>query len=173
MENISENDFQCLVTFWKCYIPTNFSHFLSFQKNFISENPPTPTHQHPQKIHHYPHKTHHHTTQKPPKHHHPHHHNNNKKIKDQRKRKLDTKISRRLGSGQREKVRWERVLWVRVEEKVWFLSEGTRSVTCSVRFGLGWLEGKRESRSASGGRWDREETIWCRGWQWRDREEMI
>ena len=33
---------------------------------------------------------------------------------------------------------------MRVEEKVWFLSEGTRSVTCSVRSSLGWLEGKRE-----------------------------
>ena len=31
-----------------------------------------------------------------------------------------------------------------MEERVWFLSEGTRSVTCSVRSGLGWLEGKRE-----------------------------
>ena len=42
MENSPENDFQCLVTFWKCYFPTNFSHFLShflsFQTNFISEN---------------------------------------------------------------------------------------------------------------------------------------
>ena len=31
-----------------------------------------------------------------------------------------------------------------MEERVWFLSEGTRSVTYSVRSGLGWLEGKRE-----------------------------
>ena len=38
MENSSENDFQCLVTFWKCYFLTIFSHFLSFQTNFISEN---------------------------------------------------------------------------------------------------------------------------------------
>ena len=42
MENSSENDFQCLVTFWKCYFPTNFSHFLiyflNFQTNFITEN---------------------------------------------------------------------------------------------------------------------------------------
>ena len=42
MENSPKNDFQCLVTFWKCYFPTNFSHFLnhflSFQTNFISEN---------------------------------------------------------------------------------------------------------------------------------------
>ena len=40
---ILENNFQCLVIFWKCYFPTNFSHFLShflnFQKNFISQNP--------------------------------------------------------------------------------------------------------------------------------------
>ena len=77
---ILENNFQCLVTFWKYYFPTKFSHFLNFQTNFISQNPPPPppTHQHPQKIHHYPHKTHHHTTQKLPKQHHPHHH---KKIK--------------------------------------------------------------------------------------------
>ena len=33
---------------------------------------------------------------------------------------------------------------MRIEERVWFLSEGTRSVTCSVRSGLGWLEGKKE-----------------------------
>ena len=133
IENSPENDFQYLVTFWKCYFPTNFSHFLSFQKNFISENPPPPppTHQHSQKIHHYPHKIHHHTTQKPPKH--PTHTTTTTK-----------KISRRLGLGQKENVRWERVKWVRVEKKVWFLSEGTRSVTCSVRSGLGWLEGKRE-----------------------------
>ena len=36
---ILENNFQCLVTFWKCYFPTNLSHFLSFQTNFISQNP--------------------------------------------------------------------------------------------------------------------------------------
>ena len=73
MENSPKNDFQCLVvTFWKCYFLTNFSPFLSFQTNFILENPPPPTHHHPQKIPHYLHNTHHHTTQKPPKHHHPH-----------------------------------------------------------------------------------------------------
>ena len=42
MENNSENDFQCLVTFWKCYFPTSashfLSHFLSFQTNFIAKN---------------------------------------------------------------------------------------------------------------------------------------
>ena len=42
MENSSENDFRCLVTFWKCYFPTNalyfLSHFLNFQINFIIEN---------------------------------------------------------------------------------------------------------------------------------------
>ena len=47
MENNPKNNFQCLVTFWKYYFPTNFSHFLShflsFQKNFISENPPLST----------------------------------------------------------------------------------------------------------------------------------
>ena len=41
---ILENNFQCLVIFWKCYFPTNFSHFLNhflnFQTNFISQNPP-------------------------------------------------------------------------------------------------------------------------------------
>ena len=46
MENSLKNNLQCLVIFWKCYFPTNFSHFLSyflsFQKNFISENPPPP-----------------------------------------------------------------------------------------------------------------------------------
>ena len=81
-----ENNFQCLVTFWKCYFPINFSHFLNFQTNFISQNPPPPTHQHPQK---------------PPKRHHPHHHNNNnqkkkKKIKDQRE-KADQRWDRPRG----------------------------------------------------------------------------
>ena len=57
MENSSKNNFQCLAIFWKCYFPTKFSHFLSFQTNFISENPPAPTHQHLQKIHHHPHTT--------------------------------------------------------------------------------------------------------------------
>ena len=37
---ILENNFQCFVTFWKCYFLTNFSHFLNhflnFQTNFIS-----------------------------------------------------------------------------------------------------------------------------------------
>ena len=51
MENSLENNFQCLVTFWKCYFSTNFSHFLAhflnFQTNFISENPPPPIHKHP------------------------------------------------------------------------------------------------------------------------------
>ena len=33
---ILENNFQYLVTFWKCYFSTNFSHFRSFQTNFGS-----------------------------------------------------------------------------------------------------------------------------------------
>ena len=103
MENSPENDFQCLVTFWKCYFPTNFSHFLSFQTNFILENPPAPAHQHPQKMHRYPHKTYHHTTQKPPKHHHPHHHNNNnKKIRDQREKDWEIE-GKRDRSGKRDR----------------------------------------------------------------------
>ena len=43
---ILENNFQCSVTFCKCYFLTNFSHFLShflsFQTNFISQNPLSP-----------------------------------------------------------------------------------------------------------------------------------
>ena len=35
---------------------------------------------------------------------------------------------------------------MRVEERVWFLSEGTRLVTRNVRSGLGWLEGKRDEK---------------------------
>ena len=31
---------------------------------------------------------------------------------------------------------------MRVEERVWFLSEGTRSVTCSVQSDLGWSKGR-------------------------------
>ena len=60
---ILENNFQCLVTFWKYYFPTKFSHFLnhflSFQTNFISEN------------HHHPHTNTHRkstTSQNPPPH---------------------------------------------------------------------------------------------------------
>ena len=37
MKIILENIFKCLVVFWKCYFPTSFSHFLSFQTNFIIE----------------------------------------------------------------------------------------------------------------------------------------
>ena len=98
MENSLKNYFQCLVIFWKCYFPTNFSHFISFQTNFILENPPPPTHQHLQKIDHYPHKTHHHTTQKPPNHHHPHHHNNNNKKKSKiKERKIERLKEREIG----------------------------------------------------------------------------
>ena len=32
---VLENIFKCLVTFWKCKFSTSFSHFLSFQTNFI------------------------------------------------------------------------------------------------------------------------------------------
>ena len=81
---ILENNFQCLVIFWKYYFPRNFSHFLaifSTSKQILC------------------HKTHHHTTQKPPKCHHPHHHNNNKKkISNQRdqadRRESDRWLSR-------------------------------------------------------------------------------
>ena len=42
MKIVVENIFMCLVLFWKCYFPTNFSHFLSYflniQTNFITEN---------------------------------------------------------------------------------------------------------------------------------------
>ena len=95
MENSLKNYFQCLVIFWKCYFPTNFSHFISFQTNFILENPPPPTHQRLQKIDHYPHKTHHHTTQKPPNHHHPHHHNNNNKKKSKIKERKSERLKER------------------------------------------------------------------------------
>ena len=41
-EIVVENIFMCLVLFWKCYFPTNFSHFLSYflsiQTNFITKN---------------------------------------------------------------------------------------------------------------------------------------
>ena len=136
MENSPKNDFQCLVvTFWKCYFPTNFSHFLSFQTNFILENPPPSTHQHSQRIHHYLHNTHHHTTQKPPKHHHPHHHNNNKKIRDQREKadqrmaatrsKGDDMTQRRMG---RSRGRWRLNLVQKSK-----LREGGRESDCKLR----------------------------------------
>ena len=42
MKIVVENIFMCLVLFWKCYFPTNFSrflgYFLSIQTNFITEN---------------------------------------------------------------------------------------------------------------------------------------
>ena len=42
MKIIIENNFICLVLFWKCYFPTKFSrfldYFLSIQTNFIAEN---------------------------------------------------------------------------------------------------------------------------------------
>ena len=49
MKFVVENIFKCLVLLWKCYFPTNFSHFLdyflSIQTNFIkkiSKSQPTP-----------------------------------------------------------------------------------------------------------------------------------
>ena len=42
MKIVVENIFMCLVLLWKCYFPTNFSHFLSYflsiQTYFITEN---------------------------------------------------------------------------------------------------------------------------------------
>ena len=42
MKIVVKNIFMCLVLFWKCYFPTNFSHFLgyflSIQTNFIIKN---------------------------------------------------------------------------------------------------------------------------------------
>ena len=42
MKIVVKNIFMCLVLFWKCYFPTNFSHFLgyvlSIQTNFITKN---------------------------------------------------------------------------------------------------------------------------------------
>ena len=42
MKIVVENIFMCLVLFWKCYFPTNFSHFLGYflniQTNFITKN---------------------------------------------------------------------------------------------------------------------------------------
>ena len=42
MKIVVENIFMCLVLFWKCYFPTNFSYFLGYflniQTNFITEN---------------------------------------------------------------------------------------------------------------------------------------
>ena len=37
MKNSPENDFRCLITFWKCYFLIKFSHFLSSQTNFITK----------------------------------------------------------------------------------------------------------------------------------------
>ena len=42
MKIVVENIFMCFVLFWKCYFPTNFSHFLgyflSIQTNFLTKN---------------------------------------------------------------------------------------------------------------------------------------
>ena len=35
MKIVVENIFMCLIIFWKCYFPTNFSHFLSIKTNFF------------------------------------------------------------------------------------------------------------------------------------------
>ena len=101
-----------------------------------TKNPPLSTHQHPQKIHHYPHKTYHHTTQKPPKHHHPHHHNNNKKIRDQREKadqrmaatrsKGDDMTQRRMG---RSRGRWR----LNLVQKSKLREGGGRESDCKLR----------------------------------------
>ena len=55
------------------YKKIHFHPHTSIHRKSTTTHTPEPT-----KIHHYPHKTYHHTTQKPSKHHHPHHHNNKK-----------------------------------------------------------------------------------------------
>ena len=157
MENSPENNFQCLVTFWKYYFPTNFLHFLnnflSFQRNFISENPLAPTHQHPQKIHHYSHKTHHHTTQKPPKHHHPHHHNNNKKKIEIKERDWEIE-GKRDRSGKRD---WSLAVAT-------IFCDGDKIVLGWVEneIGLGWWRRERDARL-----WSR----WRRRWGRREKKQ--
>ena len=153
MENSPKNDFQYFVIFWKWYFLTNFSHFLSyflsFQTNFISENLPPPTHQHPQKIHHYPHKN------PPPhntKHHHPHHHHNNKKIRDQREKD------------------WE------IEGKRDQSSAMATIFSCQDEIGLGWVENEtslgwwRRERNAR--LWSRWRRCWSTACGWLSRSEL-
>ena len=140
MENSLKNYFQCLVIFWKCYFPTNFSHFISFQTNFILENPPPPTHQRLQKIDHYPHKTHHHTTQKPPNHHHPHHHNNNNKKKIKNQREKDWEIE-----GKRD--------WSPAAMTIFSVSDEISLRWVKNEIGLGWWRWERDARLRSRWRW--------------------
>ena len=134
------------------------------------------------------------TTLLPPKHHHSHHHNNNK-IKNQIKRKSNTKISGGLVQVREKKVRWEgedhrgvvlrgvccgaaveappcqikekkrrTMRSIHIESVVSesgregvVLEWNTRSVTCSVRSGLGWSKGKREKQIGMRKRDEREE----------------
>ena len=122
-----------MVIFWKCYFPKKFSHFLSyflsFQPNFISENLPLSTHQHPRTIYHYPHKTHHHITQKPPKRHHPHYHNQKKK-KNQR-----SKRSSRSATIQVRVCEW-RTVENRASQRPWFRNQFGRAR--AIRRCRGW-----------------------------------
>ena len=59
MKFVLENIFMRFGNILKILFSYKFSHFLSyflsFQTYFILQNPPPPTHQHPQKIHHHPH----------------------------------------------------------------------------------------------------------------------
>ena len=132
MENSPENDFQCLVTFWKCYFLTNF-HIFSASKQILY-----------QKIHHHPHTTTHkksttiHT--KPTTTQHKNHQNTTttttkKKIRDQREK--DWEIERSVFSGS-DKIG---LGWVKNE----------------IGFGWWWREWDARLRSRWRRRWGRRE----------------
>ena len=111
----------CLVLFWKCYFPTNFSHFLgyflSIQTNFITKNfkitANTTHHQNSNSTHGSKLRQSKATTTKTPL---PHHHTTTTKIKiTKRDRWVEGEIVRRRDRAARSKVRsivgLERAIW--------------------------------------------------------------
>ena len=144
MKIVVENIFKCLVLFWKCYFPTNFSHFLdyflSIQTNFIKKNfkitANTTHHRNSNSTHGSKFQQSKAITTKTPL---PHHHTTTTEIKIiERDRWVEAEIARRWdraarSSGARSKARsivgLERAI-VELERMIWASS---RSSDCSVR----------------------------------------
>ena len=149
MKIVLENVFMCLVVFWKYYFPTSFLHFLSFQTNFISKNPPPPTHQHPQKIHHHPHnKTHKNPplpNQNPP----PHNTKTTKTPPQQQQKNQRSKRERLRDWGK------ERLVNAGGDDQSWVGRERDESSTCTRRC----MAGNRRTRVVGLGWWWREQDV--------------
>ena len=133
------------------YKKIHFHPHTSIHRKFTTTYTPEPT-----KIHHYPHKTYHHTTQKPLKHHHPHHHNNKKKNQRSKKERLrDWGKERSVFSGN--------------DDRSWVGRERDRSSTCTRRC----MVGDWRMRGVGLGWWRREWDAGGVGLGWRSERWVL